>query len=206
MEKDSKIYKGKKERVKYISLKAKKESSDDDLRHSKTMMKNIQWPDGKKRKSDRKCFRCGDPNHLIGNCPKPRQNKYQKAFVGGCWSKNENEAEDKNNDETCLIAQSSTEVTLKSSHYSDNASSLDDDSLGFDSSKASTSGTKSINFIGSSAEIECDGSTIKAKKLIHNKIEESNRPFLKPSLKNALGYVKTKSRSKAPPPRRNNSS
>ncbi|GJW25102.1 hypothetical protein Tco_0038913 [Tanacetum coccineum] len=34
--------------------------------------------------------------------------------------------------------------------------------LGFDSSKASTSGTKPINFVGSSAEIAPDGSTIKA--------------------------------------------
>ncbi|GJW85582.1 hypothetical protein Tco_0158727 [Tanacetum coccineum] len=36
MEKDSKIYKGKKERVKSISLKAKKESSDDETLTSGT--------------------------------------------------------------------------------------------------------------------------------------------------------------------------
>ncbi|GKC28547.1 hypothetical protein Tco_1035841 [Tanacetum coccineum] len=105
--------------------------------------------------------------------------------------------------------------------------------IGFDSSKASTSGTKPINFVTSSAEIAPDGSTIKAhgstihgsvdpsssekaaehvfslpmssrsdfvitrKKLIHNKIEESKKPSLKPSLKNGLGYVKTES---SPPP------
>ncbi|GKB72332.1 hypothetical protein Tco_0933744 [Tanacetum coccineum] len=34
--------------------------------------------------------------------------------------------------------------------------------LGFDKSKVSTSGTKPISFVGSSAEIESDGSTIKA--------------------------------------------
>ncbi|GJT75212.1 hypothetical protein Tco_1041937 [Tanacetum coccineum] len=39
------------------------------------------------------------------------------------------ETEDKTNDETCLMAQLSHEVTLDSSHYSDNASSLDDDSM-----------------------------------------------------------------------------
>ncbi|GKC34489.1 hypothetical protein Tco_1046873, partial [Tanacetum coccineum] len=60
MEKDSEIYRGKKERVKSIALKAKKESSDD---------------------------------------------------------------------ETCLIAQSSNEVTLNSSYNSDKASSLDNDTM-----------------------------------------------------------------------------
>ncbi|GJY87600.1 hypothetical protein Tco_0502228 [Tanacetum coccineum] len=137
----------------------------------------------------------------------------------------ENESEDKTNDETCLMAQSSNEVTLDSSHYSDNASSLDDDR--FDNSKASTSGTKPISFVGSSVENATDGSTIMVhestipgsvdppssqklaehvfsppmssrsdfvitrKKLIHNKIEESKKPSLKPSLKSGLGYRKS---------------
>ncbi|GJU91075.1 zf-CCHC domain-containing protein [Tanacetum coccineum] len=287
-----------------------------------------------------KLSRCGDPNHLIGDCPKPPRNKDQKAFIGGSWSDRENEAEDKTNDETCLMAQSSNEVTLESSHYSDNASSSDDDSmqfeydnlweislkiinknkilktkrdllekeifelnekikklernkaieivcescqmlklenaklketqvkfikfdksanslremlniqkspsckigLGFDSSKASTSGTKPISFVGSSVESTTDGSTIKVhgstipgsvdpsssqklaehvfsplmssrsdfvitrKKLIHSNIKESMKPSLKPTLKSGLGYVKIESRSKTPPPRRNNSS
>ncbi|GJX93854.1 zf-CCHC domain-containing protein [Tanacetum coccineum] len=68
---------------------------------------------------------CGDPNHLIGDCPKPSRNKDQKAFIGGSWSDSENDVEDKTNDETCLMDQSSNEVTLNSSCYSDNASSLD---------------------------------------------------------------------------------
>nr|GEY96073.1 retrovirus-related Pol polyprotein from transposon TNT 1-94 [Tanacetum cinerariifolium] len=45
---------------------------------------------------------------------------------------------------------------------------------------------------------------ITRKKLIHNKIEESKKPYLKPSLKSGLCYVKTESRSKTPPPGRNN--
>ncbi|GKC52842.1 hypothetical protein Tco_1075587, partial [Tanacetum coccineum] len=72
---------------------------------------------------------CGDPNHLIGDCPKPSRNKDQKAFIGGSWSDSENDAEDKTNDETCLMTQSLNEVTLNSSCYSDNASSLDTDSM-----------------------------------------------------------------------------
>ncbi|GJT72572.1 zf-CCHC domain-containing protein [Tanacetum coccineum] len=278
MEKDYEIYRGKKERVKSIALKAKKESSDDEtltsrsndeeyamavrkfkkffrrkgkfVRQPREEKKSFRQRDEKKGKSDRKCFRCGDQNHLIGDCPKPSRNKDQKAFIGGSWSDSENNAEDKTNDETCLMAQSSNEVTINSSYYSDNASSLDDDSmqieydslreislktksgllekeilelnekikklerskeieiacksceelksenaklketqvkfvkfdksanslremlnnqkspsckigLGFDDSKASTSGTKNMSFVGSSAEKATDGSTIK---------------------------------------------
>ncbi|GJW30912.1 retrovirus-related pol polyprotein from transposon TNT 1-94 [Tanacetum coccineum] len=333
---DSEIYRGKKERVKSIALKAKKESSDDETSTSKSddeeyvmavrnfkkffrrkgkfvrqpreEKKTFRQRDEKKGKSYRKCFRCGDPNHLIGDCPKPPRNKDQKAFIRGSWSDSENDAEDNTNNEACLMAQSSNEVTLNSSYYSDNAYSLDNNKkeitelnekikklernkemditckscqehklenarlketqvkfvkfdksanslremlnnqksssckigLRFDSSKASTSRIKPINFVGSSVEIAPDGSTIKAhgstihgsmdssssekvaehifsppissrsdfvitrKKLIHNKIEEAKKPSLKPSLKSGLGYVKTESRSKTSPPRRNN--
>ncbi|GKA13738.1 zf-CCHC domain-containing protein [Tanacetum coccineum] len=83
----------------------------------------------KKGKSDQKCFRCGDPNHLIGDCPKPPRNKDQKAFIGSSWSDSENDADEKTYDETCLMAQSSNEVSLNSSYYSDNASSPDNDSM-----------------------------------------------------------------------------
>ncbi|GJX32379.1 hypothetical protein Tco_0242234 [Tanacetum coccineum] len=141
MEKDSEIYRGKKERVKSIALKAKNESSDDKtstsesddeeydmavrnfkkffrrkgkfVRQPREENKSFRQRDEKKGKSDRKCFRCGDPNYLIGDYPKPSRNKDQKAFIGGSWSDSENEAEDKTNDETCLMAQSSNEVCLR---------------------------------------------------------------------------------------------
>ncbi|GJZ02259.1 zf-CCHC domain-containing protein [Tanacetum coccineum] len=304
MEQDSRIYRGKKERVKSITLKANKESSDDEtsifgsddeeyamaVRNFKKLFrrkgkqpreekKSFRKTNEKKGKSDQKCFRCGDPNHLIGDCLKPSRNKDQRAFIGGSWSDSENDAEDKTNDETCLIAQSSNEVTLNSSYYNDNASSLGlklenatlketqvkfikfDKSanslremlnnqkpssckigLGFDSSKASTSKTKPIGFVRSYAKNATDGSTIKVHrstipgyvnltraekvvdyifsppmssrsdfvitrmKLIHNRIEGSKKSSLKPSLKSGLGYVKTESRSKTPPPRRKISS
>ncbi|GKE98535.1 zf-CCHC domain-containing protein [Tanacetum coccineum] len=125
---DSKIYRGKKERVKSIALKAKKESSDDETSTSGSDDKEYAMA-MRRGKSDRKCFRCGDPNHLIGDCPKPSRNKDQKVFIGGSWSDSENDAKDKTNDETCLMAQSSNEVTLNSSHYSDDESSLDNDSM-----------------------------------------------------------------------------
>ncbi|GKE83100.1 hypothetical protein Tco_1553100 [Tanacetum coccineum] len=89
-----------------------------------------------------------------------------------------------------------------------------------------------MSFVGSSAEKTTDGSTlpgsvshiygengtkhifsppmsarsdfvITRKKLIHNSIDESKKSSLKPSSKSGIGYVKTESRSKTPPPRRN---
>ncbi|GJW54952.1 retrovirus-related pol polyprotein from transposon TNT 1-94 [Tanacetum coccineum] len=184
------------------------------VRQPREEKKSVRQREKKKGKSDRKCFRCSDPNHLIGDCPKPSRNKDQKAFIGGSWSDSKNDAEDKTNDETCLMAQSSNEVTLNSSYHSDDASSLDNESmqieydslceislkiinknkiletkrdllekeilelnekikklerskeieivcLGFDDSKVSTSGTKNMSFVGSSAEKVTDGSTIK---------------------------------------------
>ncbi|GJU09054.1 zf-CCHC domain-containing protein [Tanacetum coccineum] len=145
MEKDFEIYKGKKERIKSTALKAKKESSDDEtltsesddeeyamtvrnfkkffrrkgkfVRQPREEKKSFRQRDEKKGKSDRKCFRCGDPNHLIGDCPKPPRNKDQKAFIGGSWSDSENDTEDKTNDETCLMAQSSNEFAKKQTAF-----------------------------------------------------------------------------------------
>ncbi|GKA95961.1 retrovirus-related pol polyprotein from transposon TNT 1-94 [Tanacetum coccineum] len=68
--------------------------------------------DDKNDKGDRKCFRCGDPNHLIGECPKPPRDKNQRAFVGGSWSDNSEEDDEKAKDETYLIDQASSEICL----------------------------------------------------------------------------------------------
>ncbi|GJR50806.1 MAK10-like protein [Tanacetum coccineum] len=99
IEKDSKIVKAKVKR-KSLALKAKKESSDEEcstsssedeeyamavrdfrkffkrrgrfVRQHRNDKKTFQkGRDDKNGKSERKCFRCGDPNHLIGECPKP---------------------------------------------------------------------------------------------------------------------------------------
>ncbi|GKE69276.1 zf-CCHC domain-containing protein [Tanacetum coccineum] len=64
----------------------------------------------KNGKSGRKYFRCEDPNHLIGECPKPPRIKNQRAFVGGTWSDSGKDEEEKTKDETCLVAQASNEV------------------------------------------------------------------------------------------------
>ncbi|GJY32011.1 zf-CCHC domain-containing protein [Tanacetum coccineum] len=82
--------------------------------------------DDKNDKSERKCFRCGDPNHLIGECPKPPRDKNKRALVGGSWSDSGDENDEKIQDETCLVAQAPNEVCFKSSYFSDENSSIDD--------------------------------------------------------------------------------
>ncbi|GKB96578.1 zf-CCHC domain-containing protein [Tanacetum coccineum] len=154
IKKDSEIVKAKVER-KSLALKAKKESSDEEcstsgsedeeyamaVRDFKKFFKRrgrfVRQPrndkktfqrsrDDKNGKSDRKCFRCGDPNHLIGECPKPPKDKNQRAFVGGSWSDSGEEDDEKVNNKTCLVAQASSEVCSESSYFSDENSSIDD--------------------------------------------------------------------------------
>ncbi|GJV46662.1 zf-CCHC domain-containing protein [Tanacetum coccineum] len=82
--------------------------------------------DDKNDKSDRKCFRCGDPNYLIGECPKPPKDKNQRAFVGGSWRDSEEEDDEKAKDDACLMAHTSSKVHSESSYFSDENSSIDD--------------------------------------------------------------------------------
>ncbi|GJV65564.1 zf-CCHC domain-containing protein [Tanacetum coccineum] len=154
IKKDSEIVKVKVE-WKSLTLKAKKESSDEGcstsgsedeeytmaVRYFKKFFKRrgrfVRQPRNKKNtfqkirddkngKSDRKCFRCGDPNHLIGECPKPPKNKNQRAFIGGSWSDSGEEDDEKVNNKTCLVAQASSEVCFESFYFSDENSSIDD--------------------------------------------------------------------------------
>ncbi|GJU22602.1 hypothetical protein Tco_1155944, partial [Tanacetum coccineum] len=140
IKKDSEIVKAKGER-KSLALKAKKESSDEEcstfgsedeeyamaVRDFKKFFKIrgrfVRQPrndkntfkrscDDKNGKNDRKCFRCGDPNHLIGERPKPPKDKNQRAFVRGSWSDSGEEDDEKVKDETCLVAQASSEIFL----------------------------------------------------------------------------------------------
>ncbi|GJS69708.1 zf-CCHC domain-containing protein [Tanacetum coccineum] len=121
------------------NLKAKKESSDEEcltsdnedeeyamtVRDFKKFFKRrsrfVRQPqndkntfqrsrDDKNGKSDRKCFRCDDPNHLIGECPKPPKDKNQRAFVGGSWSDSSEEDDENVKNKTCLVAHASSEV------------------------------------------------------------------------------------------------
>ncbi|GKB79911.1 retrovirus-related pol polyprotein from transposon TNT 1-94 [Tanacetum coccineum] len=104
IKKDFEIIKAKVER-KSLVLKAKKESSDEECSTSESEDEEYAW-------CDRKCFRCGDPNHLIGECPKPPKDKNQRAFVEGSWSDSSEEDNRKVNNETCLVAQASSGICL----------------------------------------------------------------------------------------------
>ncbi|GJT93417.1 zf-CCHC domain-containing protein [Tanacetum coccineum] len=77
----------------------------------------------KKEKEDRRCFKCGDPNHFISDCPKHSFNN-QKAFIGECKSDSE---EDSKKDEICLMAHDNNEVFFYTPYY--HSSSLDSESL-----------------------------------------------------------------------------
>ncbi|GKD64585.1 hypothetical protein Tco_1306693 [Tanacetum coccineum] len=97
------------------------------VRHPQNDKKTFQRSrDDKNGKSERKCFRCGDPNHLIAEYPKPPRDKNQRAFVGGSWSDSGKENDEKIQDETCLVAQAPNEVCSESSYFSDENSSIDD--------------------------------------------------------------------------------
>ncbi|GJW21115.1 hypothetical protein Tco_0031737 [Tanacetum coccineum] len=160
IKKDSEIVKAKGERIFFLALKAKKESSDEEcstsgskdeeyamavrdfkkffkrrgrfVRQPRNDKKTLQISrDDKNGKSDRKCFRYGDLNHLIGECTKPPKDKNERAFIGGSWSDSSEEDDEKTKDETCVVAQASNEVCSESTYFSDNISWVDD--IKFDS-------------------------------------------------------------------------
>ncbi|GJU74552.1 hypothetical protein Tco_1265957 [Tanacetum coccineum] len=85
--------------------------------------------DDKNGKSERKYFKCGDPNHLIGECPKLSRNYNQRAFTGGAWSDSDEDEEEKTKDENFLIAKASNEVLSETEFFSDDLSSLDEKDL-----------------------------------------------------------------------------
>ncbi|GKC33810.1 hypothetical protein Tco_1046194 [Tanacetum coccineum] len=158
IKKDSKMVKGKREQNRSLSLKAKKESSDEDsspsdsedeeytmaVRDFKKFFKRggifVRQPhdeiksfqrnkDDKNDKRERKCFKYGDPNHLIGECPKLSRNHYQRAYVIGSWSDSDEEGEEKTKDEKCLMDKASNDVSSKTEYFSDDLSSLDEKDL-----------------------------------------------------------------------------
>nr|GEV88924.1 putative reverse transcriptase domain-containing protein [Tanacetum cinerariifolium] len=66
--------------------------------------------DDKNGNSKRKCFRCEDPKHLIGECLTSLRSKNERAFVGRTWSDNDEDEEEKTNEEA--VAQASNEICL----------------------------------------------------------------------------------------------
>nr|GEW63931.1 retrovirus-related Pol polyprotein from transposon TNT 1-94 [Tanacetum cinerariifolium] len=171
IKKDSEIVKAKVER-KSLALKAKKESSDKKCltsesedeeyvmavrdfkkffkrrgrfaRQPQNDKKTFQRSrDDKNGKSDRKCFRCGDSNHLIGECPKPPKDKNQRTFVRG-----------------------------------------------FNSLKASSSGTKEIKFMKAQKKVSPDGGPINMGGLLN--VQATPKANMGPSPGSTPGSEKRK--------------
>ncbi|GJW57638.1 zf-CCHC domain-containing protein [Tanacetum coccineum] len=151
LEKNLEISKNKKEKYKSVAHKARKVLSEEEATSSdrndeeyamavrdfkkffRRRGKFVHQPhddkknfqkikEDKKKKDDRRCFKCGDPNHFISDCPKRSFND-QKAFVVGCWSDSE---DDSKKEEICLMALDDNEVLSDTSYYS--SSSLDNES------------------------------------------------------------------------------
>ncbi|GKE39315.1 zf-CCHC domain-containing protein, partial [Tanacetum coccineum] len=152
LEKDSEISKSKKEKYKLFALKERKVLSEEEVSSSdsedeeyamvvrdfkklfRRRRKFVCQPhddkknfrkikEDKKEKEDRRCFKCGDPNHFISDCPKHSYND-QKAFVVRCWSDSE---DDSKKEEICLMALDNNEALSDTLYYS--SSSLDNESL-----------------------------------------------------------------------------
>ncbi|GJV21293.1 hypothetical protein Tco_1370313 [Tanacetum coccineum] len=128
IKKDSKIVKAKGER-KSLALKAKKESSDEERSTFGSEDEEYVMAVRDFKKFFKRRGRFGDPNHLIGECPKPPKDKNQRAFVGGSWSDSGEEDDEKAKDETCLVAQASNVVCFDSYYFSDENSIIDDFTL-----------------------------------------------------------------------------
>nr|GEY33481.1 alpha/beta hydrolases superfamily protein [Tanacetum cinerariifolium] len=217
IKKDSKIVKVKRER-RSLALKDKKESSDEEcstfgsedgeyamtVRDFKKFFKRrrrfVRQPrndkkafqrsqDDKNGKGDRKLFRCDDPNHLIGECPKPPKDKNQRAFVEGSWSDKGKEDDEKVKDETCLVAQTSNEAAPKSNM-----------------------GPPSVITPGSEKSLSFQKSILgpRPKHIIVNNVkvpvasDSEVKQFYKPLSKPRVGFSKPNFRLKTPPPRRFN--
>nr|GEX45223.1 hypothetical protein [Tanacetum cinerariifolium] len=112
--KDSKIAKAKVER-KSLTLKAKKESSDEECSTSRSEDEKYAMA----VKDFKKFFKRRE-------CPKPPKDKNQRAFIRGSWSDSGEKDDEKVNNETCLVAQVSSEVCSESFCFSDENSSIDD--------------------------------------------------------------------------------
>ncbi|GKB58049.1 hypothetical protein Tco_0914235 [Tanacetum coccineum] len=137
LEKDLEISKNKKEKYKELALKARKvlseeeaTSSDSDdeeyamavrdfkkffrirgkfVRQPNDDKKNFRKVKEDKKEKDQRCYKRGDPNHFISDCPKHYFND-QNAFVVGCWS---DSGDDSKKEEICLMALENNEVCLK---------------------------------------------------------------------------------------------
>ncbi|GKB63630.1 hypothetical protein Tco_0919816 [Tanacetum coccineum] len=97
IKRDSEMVKGKREQSRSLALKAKKESSDEESLNSDSEDKEYAMVVRDFKKFFKRRGRIS-----------PRGKK-QRAFVRGTWSDSGEDEEDKTEDETCLVVQTSNE-------------------------------------------------------------------------------------------------
>ncbi|GJZ22943.1 hypothetical protein Tco_0559982 [Tanacetum coccineum] len=104
--------KSKREQRRNYFLKARKESSDDDSSTSDSEDEEYAMAvrDFKKFFKRRGRF-CVIQIIFDVECPKLSRYQNQKAFVGGSWSDSDEDEDEKTNDEKCLMAKASNELT-----------------------------------------------------------------------------------------------
>nr|GEU64558.1 zf-CCHC domain-containing protein/UBN2 domain-containing protein [Tanacetum cinerariifolium] len=145
-------------------------------------------------KGERKCFMCGDPNHLIGECPKLSRYQNQKAFVGGSWSDSDEDEVEKTNDDKCLIAKASNEVFSKTEYFSDDQSSLDENEFDSEYSRICKIGLKVMakNKTLKQAKIELENEALKLKDKLSRLEKGGHRDRLPACLAHMLYCVVAK--------------
>ncbi|GJW13836.1 hypothetical protein Tco_0017969 [Tanacetum coccineum] len=129
IKKDSEIVKATGER-KPLALKAKKEYSDEECSTSGSKDEEYAMAvrDFKKffKRRGRFVRQPRNDKKTFQRSRDDKNDKNQRAFVGGSWSDSGEEDDEKVKDETCLVAQASSEVCSESSYFSDENSSIDD--------------------------------------------------------------------------------
>ncbi|GJX48711.1 hypothetical protein Tco_0273901 [Tanacetum coccineum] len=122
----------------FLALKGKKESGDEECLTSKSEDEEYVMAVRDFKKFFKRRGRCGDPNHLIRECPKPPKDKNRRAFVGGSWNDIGEEDDEKAKDKTCLVAQASSELVSTTSTSVSTGSRVSTVSISLDLSRLAT--------------------------------------------------------------------
>nr|GEW06873.1 ribonuclease H-like domain-containing protein [Tanacetum cinerariifolium] len=197
IKKDFEIVKAKVKR-KSLALKAKKESSDKEC----SIFRSEDEEYAMAVREFKKFFKRRE-------CPKPPKDKNQRAFVRGSWSDNGEEDDEKVNNETCLVAQASSNKKVSPDRGPINIG----DPLNVQAAPKANMGLPPGTIPGSEKRMSFLKSTLgpRPKHIIVNKVKVSIandnevKQFYKPLLKPKVGFSKPNFRSKTPPPRRVNS-
>ncbi|GJU58393.1 hypothetical protein Tco_1236159 [Tanacetum coccineum] len=114
IKKDFETVKGKKEQIRSLALKVKKEVSDDDSSSSDSeneeyVMAVKEFKKFFKRRG--RFLKIQIPSFENVSKSSAKDND-QRAFIGGAWSDNGEDEVEKTKDETCLVAQAPDEICL----------------------------------------------------------------------------------------------